>query len=254
MKTLVVGNQKGGVGKSAISTHMAYYLAEKGFSVAFVDLDTQANSSSSFGDAASSRLAAFDLFSATSINTDVAKGVVQVWKGSDDLAKVDRVGKAAAVVGALRPRMAELDALGFDFCIIDTPPALSNRLFAALAVADFVLCPIELSRYSSDGIKKMVQTINTVRNRFNKKLVFLGMLANRVNSRSKIQTDALRDLLRTYPDHMLKAHLVSRAAFSQALDEAIPVWQLRTGSARVAASEMKKVMAFLHSRLLVEST
>ena len=95
----------------------------------------------------------------------------------------------------------------------------------------------------------MVKTINSVRGHFNQKLVFLGMLANRVNSRSKVQVDALKELLRTYPDHMLRAHLVSRAAFSQALDESIPVWKLRTGSAKVAAAEMRKVLSFLHGKM-----
>ena len=45
MKTITIGNQKGGVGKSTLAVHLAFYLANKGFKVLFFDLDGQGNSS-----------------------------------------------------------------------------------------------------------------------------------------------------------------------------------------------------------------
>lgn len=46
MKTLVVANQKGGVGKSTLTVHLAWYAAELGARVLIIDLDSQGNSSS----------------------------------------------------------------------------------------------------------------------------------------------------------------------------------------------------------------
>ena len=43
MKTLVVNNEKGGVGKSTIAVHLAWYFAERGNRVLFLDLDPQSN-------------------------------------------------------------------------------------------------------------------------------------------------------------------------------------------------------------------
>ena len=46
MKTLVLTNQKGGVGKSTIAVHAAWFLAERG-RVLFIDLDGQRNATRS---------------------------------------------------------------------------------------------------------------------------------------------------------------------------------------------------------------
>ena len=43
MKTLVLANQKGGVGKSAVATLLTHYLAQHGQRVLAIDLDHQGN-------------------------------------------------------------------------------------------------------------------------------------------------------------------------------------------------------------------
>ena len=48
MKTLVVMNEKGGVGKTNIAAHAAWYFAER-FRTLVIDLDAQANLTTTLG-------------------------------------------------------------------------------------------------------------------------------------------------------------------------------------------------------------
>ena len=46
MRSIVVNNQKGGVGKTMLAVHLAWFLAEEhGARVLFIDLDPQGNAS-----------------------------------------------------------------------------------------------------------------------------------------------------------------------------------------------------------------
>ncbi|MFC3216471.1 ParA family protein [Novosphingobium panipatense] len=45
MQTIVINNRKGGVGKTMLATHLAWFLAEDDARVLFIDLDAQGNGS-----------------------------------------------------------------------------------------------------------------------------------------------------------------------------------------------------------------
>ncbi len=70
MKTIVINNQKGGVGKTMLAVHLAWYLAEqeledgKEAKVLFIDLDGQGNGGTALENERQSGKSA-DLFEAT---------------------------------------------------------------------------------------------------------------------------------------------------------------------------------------------
>jgi len=98
---------------------------------------------------------------------------------------------------------AHLEAMqeDFDYCLLDPPPRLGIRMIAALASADFVTVPIELEEYSTQGVKDMLQTVFGVRQQWNPKLKFMGILANRFMHNSTRQKAALQDLFENYQDY-----------------------------------------------------
>lgn len=236
MKTIVVANQKGGVGKTTVSTHLAFYLRDQGKKVLFIDLDNQGNSSFTLKASASGSLAA-ELFRNSKPDV-VAKDGITLLAADDSLVELER-----AKPDAIESFVKAVNHLGqsFDFCVIDTAPTLGLRMVAALTAANFALCPIELENYSIQGITKMLQTIFGVRERYNPGLTFLGMLANRFNSHSASQKENMAELLASYAHLMITAKIGNRSSISDALGQGIPVWEIPKTAARDAGKEMKEV-------------
>ena len=146
---------------------------------------------------------------------------------------------------------AHLEAMQeeFDYCLLDPPPTLGIRMVAALASADFVTVPIELEEYSTQAVKDMLQTVFGVRQQWNPKLKFMGILANRFMHNSTRQKAALQDLLKNYQDYVLPLKISTRAAIPRALEEGRGVWQLPTAAARDASAEVLQVFEALMKKI-----
>jgi len=136
----------------------------------------------------------------------------------------------------------DLIASHYDYCIIDTPPTLGLRLIGALIAADYALCPFELSGYSIQGLAQITETIQGTTQKFNKDLVFLGMIANRFNSRSTGQRSAFKQILAHFGDLIIKPPIGIRVSIQEATDVGKAVWEIKSGAARAAAKELRAVL------------
>lgn len=246
MKTVVVTNNKGGVGKTAISVHLAQYLQEQRKSVLVIDLDGQGNLSKTLS-AYASNVRSSDLFSATpNLNVAPQPGITLI-AAEPQLAAVEQEPKQL-VLGAMKRVLPAVDKR-FDYCVIDTPPAAGLRVISALMAAQYALSPIELDSYSIDGIKQLLQTIVGVERQFNPGLAFVGMLANRFNPNSSAQRAALDELLSKYAHYMVPAKIGNRSSVPEALREGVPVWRLKKTAAREAGAEMLDAFKIIGKRI-----
>jgi chromosome partitioning protein len=244
MKTLVVANQKGGVGKTALITHLAFDFGERGLRVLVVDLDTQGNASYTLRNHAvvgeSSALFADDPPRVT------GKPGVSFFRADQALANLESKNlqdSAARLRNNFRALQGE-----FDVCLIDTAPALGVRLVAALVSADFVLSPIELEAYSIQGIRMMVSTIQNVR-KGNPSLKFLGILPSKVDGRNPRHIAHLAELESSYKALLIPTSIGLRSSVADALALGEPVWTIRKTAARKAIREMRDVAAHLHNAM-----
>lgn len=248
MKTIVVTNQKGGVGKSAISVHLAWYLAEQGHRVLLVDTDGQANSTETMLHGSEQVLDAFDLFGTEQLpEVRGEPGQVKLAAGALKLNDLER-GDPSIVVRALD---YHLNAMGdaFDYCVVDTPPALGLRMAAALYAATFVLSPIELETYSLSGLSDLLRSIQGMKQNNQRPLRFLGMLPNRFTPQSVAQRQALEGLLQNFGDIIIRARIGNRTAIAEALRAGVPVWAIKKQSARDAAAEMREAFEQIVERM-----
>ncbi|TCV82711.1 ParA family protein [Sulfurirhabdus autotrophica] len=245
MKTVVISNQKGGVGKTAISVHQAHYLEEQGKSVLLLDLDPQANASKTLA-AYKSGVLASALFDGT-LTAIENKGGITVVEADNALMNIERA-EPKLIIPAFKKTLDAVSA-DFDYCVIDTPPQFGMRLSCALIAADYVLSPIELDEYAIDGIVKMLQTIFGIKQKYNPELTFLGILPNRLNAHSVAQKAALEGLLAQYAQYMIPAKIGNRSSIPEALRAGVPVWKLKKSSAKEAGIEMLKAFKIIQERM-----
>ncbi|TFL14029.1 ParA family protein [Pusillimonas caeni] len=250
MKTLVVAQGKGGVGKTACAAHIAFFARDAGLRVLIVDLDT-GNLSKTLADSAIG-IASSELFSEGPPASLAAKPAGQ---GGGALELISADALLANLVylsleAALSRFVANLEALspGYDLCVIDTAPGLGIALAAALHAADAVISPVEMEDYSIEGIKFMMRTILNARSR-NPKLSFLGILPSRVDRRNPRQVGHLAQVQHAHEALLVPFVIGLRSSVAEALAQGVPVWTLRKTSARAAGAEMRALGSYVVTKM-----
>jgi len=122
-KVIAVLNQKGGSGKTTISTNLASFLHSQGETTLLVDLDPQ-GSASDWADA----------------------------REGDDLCPVVRMGKS---ISRDLPKIAR----EYDWVVIDGAPQVSELAAAAVRAADLVLIPVQPSPYDIWACSDLVELL-----------------------------------------------------------------------------------------------
>lgn len=246
MKTIVCAIQKGGQGKSMLATHLAFLAAEQGRSVLAIDLDGQGTLTRNLFEGELDRDASptLSLFTGTPRQSTALelpfklKGSVRVMTGDRRLVQIDETPKIG--IEALRDRLAQC-ADGADLVVLDPPPTLGKRLRAALIAADFVVMPFVPARESVDGLGDLMDTIEEVKRDHNPGLQVVGLLANKVNSRSGFDRRILDDIQKAAPDMLLPMMIHERTSVSGAMATSRPVWLGATGESRQkAGAEVRK--------------
>ena len=252
MKTLVIAQQKGGVGKTSSIVHLAFDFLERGLRVAVIDLDTQGNATFTLHDFKSD-------YPASQMFDQSGDNLRQWFNGLPDgplirliasdavLANMEKRNLTDAAV-VFNENITALADSGFDVVLIDTAPALGVSLAAALYAADCVMSPIELEAYSIQGIKKMLTTIANVR-KLNTKLKFIGMVASKVDARNPRHVRHQNELNAAYPQLMIPGGIGLRSSIADALASGVPVWKIKKTAARKATLEIRALAAYVYEKM-----
>ena len=252
MKTLIIANQKGGVGKTSSVVHMAFDLMERGKKVVVIDLDPQANASYSLNNFDSGYSSSQLYVSGVNVVrhfTNIEPGIYLIHSDAE-LANMDKktLGDAAQ---CFHNSIQALDTCGFDVCLIDTPPSLGINMAAPLFSADYVISPIELEAYSIHGIKKMFNTIGNVK-KHNTKLKFLGMIPSKVDSRNPRHIKHYSELEKAYPQLIIPQKIGLRSSVADALASQVPVWKIKKTAARKAVKEIRALNEYVFKKMEIE--
>lgn len=238
MKTLCIANQKGGVGKSTLTVHLAYAALDQGLRVLLVDMDKQGSLSLTFpaADKAAGALLASALYSeeCADIGPETLSEALAIIRADNGLLSVDKAENKVIRNPAVALRRFAGD---FDLCLIDTPPLLGVRLMASLAASDFVVTPVSVGLYELAGVADLLQTIHVIRTQgFNPKLRHVGILPMKTNTRSIDERKALDALRQRYGNAILPEMLPERAPVRRAIAKRWPVWLRTKGEGHLKAA------------------
>ncbi len=240
--TIAIVSGKGGTGKTTTAISLACALAERDFNVLAVDMDPQANLTSGLGfNPYDARDTMFQvLTSDTSAGSAVLETPyrVDLLPSSPEFALVEsalpsRLGQELA----LRQALSSLTK--YDFALIDTPPNFGFHTVNALAAADYILVPVQMSGYALKGLNEVQRAMAAMRVELNPHLEVLGVLPTFVTPRTNFSYDILA-ALRALPDlKIFEAQVRSTVRFAETSLEGVPI--LRYASRSSAANAYRKL-------------
>lgn len=188
MKTIALCNQKGGVGKSTTTYHLARAAALDGLRILVIDLDPQGNITSSISkdQIPEDQAGLADVLSARS-NVNIKDVIVPgLW---EEVNLVPTTGEALPIVrdelvvaGAgresrLREALKQV-ASDYDLCLIDCPPSLDQLTINGLVATDIALIVTHSKLWSANGLARLLNSIEEIRTFYNPDLEIGGIIIN----------------------------------------------------------------------------
>ena len=227
-RTIVVANQKGGVGKTTTAINVSTCLADKGYRVLMIDEDPQGNASSGLGiDKTAVEASVYEVLLGevpakdAILETEIPN--LFVIPSNMDLAAVE----VELVNVKNRERMLKIaiDEIRdlYDYIIIDSPPSLGLITLNALAASDEVLVPIQCEFYALEGLSQLVKTINLVKKRINPNLKIEGIVLTMYDGRTNLSAQVVQEVIKFFPDKVHQVIIPRNVRLGEAPSYGMPI-------------------------------
>lgn len=226
MVTITCINQKGGVGKTSTALATAHGLIKRGYKVLFIDLDPQKNASSVL-QVKDSEYTSLDVIKGLQIEDAITdkEELLHVIAADDKAASADKQIDGVGAEYKLKEALQTVKDK-YDFCIIDTPPALGILTINALTAAYLAVIPAQADLFSLEGIAQLATTLQAVKTYSNSDLNIAGILLTRYNGRTTLAREiheAAEDAAQALDTKVFNATIREGIAMreAQALNESI---------------------------------
>lgn len=225
MKTIVISNLKGGVGKTTTTVNLAFSLATPRYKVLVVDLDPQANTTSFFAKVNQSGKTIKDVIvHPPGIRQAIYRSKyknIDIIKGCTDLQE-SNVTNSMYLVATLAQVKDE-----YDYCLIDTRPAFERLTMSAIVAADLMLTPAYLDKFCRDNLALVDEELSSIRPNL---APVWKVFATMVDTGRRAQKRIYLDLVTKHEYPFLETCVGRSADVENALDLYKPIYKHRSKS------------------------
>jgi len=222
-------NQKGGVGKTTTAINLGAYLADLGQRVLIVDLDPQANATSSLG--VDKRAVGASTYDAL-LNGGVTPASILF----NERLKISLLPSSPALAGAevelvselgrefrLRSALESLDGK-YDYILIDCPPSLGILTVNGLIAArDGVLVPVQCEYLALEGLGQLTQTIQRVQSALFPDLKVRGVVLTMFDPRTNLSSDVVDEVKNHFPGQVFESVVPRSIRLAESPSYGLPI-------------------------------
>ncbi|UCH62719.1 MAG: ParA family protein [Fidelibacterota bacterium] len=227
MRSIAVFNQKGGSGKTTTTVSLSAAIAEYGRRVLVVDMDPQGTATNWFGIKDAGRGIADIFISVRSlvelVRPTAVMGVNLVPASTWLLGAEKVLSWEVGTVQIFSKTMTSLPHGQWDYLIVDCPPALGILTANALIGVEEVLIPIEAHHLALPSVDRVITSVESLRNHLNPELRITGILACRVDSRTRHSKNIVQELRSRFGDLVFKVEIRENVRLAEAPSQGQPI-------------------------------
>jgi chromosome partitioning protein len=197
-KTIGICNQKGGTGKTTTAINFSSFLGLAGKKTLLVDMDPQGNASSGVGLDPQGKTSVYEVISG---DAQVEEAIYPTdWPNLSVMpSDISLTGGEVELVSLKQREILLRQSLEkikdeYSYIIVDAPPSLGVLTVNVLSAADSLIIPVQCEYYALEGVSKLIQTIDLIKERLNQRLEIEGVLLTMADFRTRLTLQVIEEV------------------------------------------------------------
>jgi chromosome partitioning protein len=208
--TIAIANQKGGVGKTTTTVNLGDALARMGIPTLIVDMDPQANATSSLGFEKKPGAGVYEpLLSGDDLSTRVVGARQNLWLIPSELdlaaAELELSGQENYLVKLRESLLALKENKALRVILIDCPPTLGLLSMNSLCAADYLIVTLQSEYLALEGLDQIVGVVRQLKeSALNPRLEIGGIVMTMYDNRTKLSYEVWEEVSNHYQGQVFR--------------------------------------------------